>query len=158
MAMSAVTVLRFAARVALAAALVFTAWLKLAPTGRSAVAARSWMAELGGGWVLTAVAVAELVAGLALLSSAWRPAARVVFWVLCGYAVILMGVVLAGKPVTNCGCFGAWHAPVSAHVSMLVGLLILARGVGYSTESTREIQAARTGRPEATEDVPISRH
>lgn len=144
MAMTAVSVLRFAARVALAAALVFTAWLKLAPAGQSAVAARSWMAELGGGWVLTAVAVAELVAGLALLSSAWRLAARAVFWVLCGYAAILTGVVLAGKPVTNCGCFGAWHAPASAHVSMLVGLLILARGVGYSPDAACNTPVERT--------------
>ncbi len=123
-------------RGALAAGLVFTAVLKFEDSGGTLIA-HSWVDRVGGPWVLIVAGVIEAAIASAILSKSWRFAARIAFWVLCVYGVILVALTALGEPPSQCGCFGTSQAPVLAHFATLIGLLLLARVLACSQSRTQ---------------------
>lgn len=69
----------------------------------------------------------ELAAAAFLLLGRVRLGAWMGFVLGCSFGVVSAAVIGLGYPLRDCGCFGAYSIPVSAHLALVLGLIFGSR-------------------------------
>ena len=132
-------VLDTVARLSLAVSLVAVAAMKvpliLHPHGDESAGLSGLLRSQGA--QVSAVLV-ECVLGVLVVTPACRVAVMAVQYWLAGLAGVLAAVIIAGEPVSACGCFGPRHAGLAVRLAVLAGLAMTAEVVRAAEASNHE--------------------
>lgn len=113
--------------------------MKVIPSG----AASTHMSEtLFDGELLLAVGWCEVAAGVLIFTPWWHRAAAAVFGAFAVMGVVYALARIGSESSVPCGCLGPVSLPVLGHVSLIAGILLLARAVVFAGTEHRGRRSA----------------